>query len=599
MLLPIGATIRCRDGEAGRLKYVVIDPDDGTVTHLIVERGVLLRYDIVVPAAWVERSSEHKIALNATLAELNALPEYREFDFIEPDPNYHPPSGHRVEETRLWLSPYVGLNDDLLTNGRPWLLRHVRLGVQDDEVIVRRGLPVQTSDGRNAGVVDHLVVDPASLRTTHLVVRRGWLWNTQARIVPLERVAEVTDYGVRLNLSQAELDQAPLYQPPASDAEIAAQLQRALETDLRTRAAGLRVQVQGGVVRFIGSAIKEVMEAARAIARQTRGVIGFADEVSAPSAPPLRIGAPVHALDGRYGTLAKVVVDPHARRVTHMIVRKGWLLAEDRVIPIERVARVDKDGIYLNAPAAELNQHPRYREETFVEPLPGWEEVPPYAAADTLFFWHNPYLGVAPPIMPVIEHVVNVGVPGGEVVLRRGADVTFKSESVGTLDHMLFDPTSGDITHFVVQGKGRGRVIVPVEWVSELDQEAIVLARWEPDQPGVPAHEATHDDAASAAPSTPGARDEAKPLDPDTVLFGRVTAALKADPRTASIPIEVIADRGVITLEGTVPSPAIKTAAEAIARHVPGVVTVINELEIRQPERAPEPVAVIPPVRNE
>ncbi len=43
MLLPIGATVRCRDGAAGQLKYVVIDPDDGEVTHLIVERGLLLR----------------------------------------------------------------------------------------------------------------------------------------------------------------------------------------------------------------------------------------------------------------------------------------------------------------------------------------------------------------------------------------------------------------------------------------------------------------------------------------------------------------------------------------------------------------------------
>jgi hypothetical protein len=61
MLLPIGATVRCRDG---------------AVTHLIVERGMLLRHDIVVPAAWVEQSSEHEIVLNATADELNALPEY-------------------------------------------------------------------------------------------------------------------------------------------------------------------------------------------------------------------------------------------------------------------------------------------------------------------------------------------------------------------------------------------------------------------------------------------------------------------------------------------------------------------------------------------
>ena len=40
-LLPIGATIRCRDGTAGKLKFVVLDPENGEVTHLVVERGIL------------------------------------------------------------------------------------------------------------------------------------------------------------------------------------------------------------------------------------------------------------------------------------------------------------------------------------------------------------------------------------------------------------------------------------------------------------------------------------------------------------------------------------------------------------------------------
>ncbi len=146
MLLPIGATIRCRDGEAGRLKYVVIDPDDGQVTHLIVERGMLLRRDIVVPAAWVEQSSEHEIMLNATVAELNAQPEYREIDFIEPDPSYRPISGHRVEETRVRVDPYSAVG-----GGKPWILQHVRLGVNEDQVVLQRGLPVYDRDGRTIG----------------------------------------------------------------------------------------------------------------------------------------------------------------------------------------------------------------------------------------------------------------------------------------------------------------------------------------------------------------------------------------------------------------------------------------------------------------
>ncbi|NTU83538.1 MAG: BON domain-containing protein [Chloroflexales bacterium] len=142
----------------------------------------------------------------------------------------------------------------------------------------------------------------------------------------------VLDYGIWLKLSAEELEQLPPYQAPASDRQLTAMLQRSLETDPQTRDAGLRAEVHGGVVNFLGAAAADMVEAARKLARRLRGVIGFADELQeAPElpAPPLRIGAPICATNGRYGTLDKVIVDPHARRVTHLVVRKGWLLTEN------------------------------------------------------------------------------------------------------------------------------------------------------------------------------------------------------------------------------------------------------------------------------
>lgn len=631
MLLPIGAQVRCQDGAAGRLKFIVIDPDDGEATELIVERGALLHRDVVVPIGWVERTTEDTIFLNARLDDLQALPEYNEFEFIQPDPNYRPISGHRVEETRIWIGPYLAIG-----GGRPWILRHVRLGVTEDEVLVRRGLPVQASDNRSVGVIDHLVIDPASKHVTHLVVRHGWLWSREAHLVPLEQVAELNDYGVRLKLPLSAFEQLPRYEPPASDAQIAASLQRALETDSRTREAGLRVDVHRGVVRLIGAPANEgIMQAARAIARRIRGVIGFADEVAEPPAPPLRIGAPVYARDGRFGTLAKIVVDPHARRVTHLVVRQGWLLTEDRVIPIERVERADPDGVYLDSVSTDLDRYPRYREESFIEPLADWEELEPYLAADTLF-WGGPYPGVAPPVLPVVAHALPVGVPEGEFVLRRGDPVFYDDGLIGSLDHVLMNPTSGTMTHLVVEEHGTNRrVIAPAEWIREIQPGSITLERWNPYQRGVPTFTAARNDAEIAADlsarlqanpafgavqaqvdrsvaqlsgnvatiadkaaaealarATPGVIDIENAISADTALFGRITAALADDRRTALIPIDVIVTRGVVTLRGTVPTPAIKEAAEAIARRQTGVVTVINELEVRHEE----PQGAIPPL---
>jgi hypothetical protein len=214
-----------------------------------------------------------------------------------------------------------------------------------------------------------------------------------------------------------------------------------------------------------------------------------------PASPPLQIGASVHARDGSYGALHKVVVDPHSRRVTHMVLHKGGKLEEDRVIPIEQMERIDLDGIYLKGSVGELDHYPPYREEVFVEPLKDWEALEHHEAAHTLF-WGGPYTGVAPPVLPVIEYVMPAGVPEDEVVLQRGADVIYNEKLVGSLDHMLFDRRGGNLTYLVVEAYESGRrVFVPTEWIDEIVGGAVSLKHWEPDRPGVPIHEGSPEDA--------------------------------------------------------------------------------------------------------
>lgn len=56
------------------------------------------------------------------------------------------------------------------------------------------------------------------------------------------------------------------------------------------------------------------------------------------------------------------------------------------------------------------------------------------------------------------------------------------------------------------------------------------------------------------------------------------------DPRTKEHGIEVLDDNGAITLEGNVPSRDVHKAAEKIVKDIPGVISVINSLEIRESE---------------
>jgi osmotically-inducible protein OsmY len=82
-------------------------------------------------------------------------------------------------------------------------------------------------------------------------------------------------------------------------------------------------------------------------------------------------------------------------------------------------------------------------------------------------------------------------------------------------------------------------------------------------------------------------------LDKNLVIAEEVVAALAEDPRTASSVIEVVFERGVITLMGQVEGELAHTAAEEIAHCHEGVVSVVNALEVRPGPRNLDNVASV------
>ena len=67
----------------------------------------------------------------------------------------------------------------------------------------------------------------------------------------------------------------------------------------------------------------------------------------------------------------------------------------------------------------------------------------------------------------------------------------------------------------------------------------------------------------------------------DASIVEEITAALSTDPRTDVAVVGVINEHGVVSLKGQVGDPNTREAAEEIARRQPGVVDVINELEVK------------------
>lgn len=82
----------------------------------------------------------------------------------------------------------------------------------------------------------------------------------------------------------------------------------------------------------------------------------------------LKEGAPVVTADGKdAGRINRFVLDPVTNAVTHIVVQKGWLLAEDKVVPFEMVGSSADGKLVLSEDLKDLDQLPAFEETHYVQ----------------------------------------------------------------------------------------------------------------------------------------------------------------------------------------------------------------------------------------
>jgi sporulation protein YlmC with PRC-barrel domain len=184
------------------------------------------------------------------------------------------------------------------------------------------GATASCSDGA-CGEVSRMIVDPASLSVTHLVIEPKHRRGERGRLVPLDLV-DTTTGEIRLRCTIAEFDQ----------------LEPAEETELLEGAGGMGV---GGAATPMG-----VPHASRA---DVQHVVPLGEtEVGR--------GEHVHALDGEIGQVEGFLVDPGDHRVTHVLLQEGHLWGRKEVaIPVSAVTRI-QDGIRLNMTKKQIEDLP-------------------------------------------------------------------------------------------------------------------------------------------------------------------------------------------------------------------------------------------------
>lgn len=190
-----------------------------------------------------------------------------------------------------------------------------------------------------------------------------------------------------------------------------------------------------------------------------------------------RDGAPVYTADGQQvGEIHRVVLDPATRELTHVIVRKGFFFAEDKVVPVSLIATASDDRVTLREDAEDLDQLPVFEEIHFVAADSGTRMLYPTGYAGPLYWYPPPgTMWWTPPMaVELTRHI-----PEGTVAVWEGARViSSDGEHVGDVEAVLTEPEGDRATHLLVSS---GLILteqklVPANWVSRLGETEVHLA---------------------------------------------------------------------------------------------------------------------------
>lgn len=196
---------------------------------------------------------------------------------------------------------------------------------------------------------------------------------------------------------------------------------------------------------------------------------------------PYTIGGKVVCSDGECGELARVVIDPVARRVTHLVVSPYHLEDTTHLVPVDLVDPDPAAGeITLRCDTAAFEALAGAEETEY---LPDSGEGLGYTAGQAHWLPYYPLGGGLVAVTtagtedmeahgaPEPQLVGYERVPAGEVQVRRGQPVIALDGPIGRVRGLVVDPRDNAVTHVLLdEGHlwGKQEITIPVTRVADV-----------------------------------------------------------------------------------------------------------------------------------
>lgn len=199
-------------------------------------------------------------------------------------------------------------------------------------------------------------------------------------------------------------------------------------------------------------------------------------------------GTSVYTLDDQnVGHIDRVVLNANTKEVTHIVVRKGFLFTEDKIVPLNLIISATEEHVVLQVnDADDLHALPLF-EETHYLPLDEteYDEVAYESEQSTPVYWYPPPMswkgygyqaGYADPPPYTIETEQNI--PQGTVALKEDARVmSVENHHVGNVVRIFTESEHNQATHFLISDGiiFKNKKLVPVSWIREIKEDEIHL----------------------------------------------------------------------------------------------------------------------------
>ncbi|HTX79605.1 MAG TPA: hypothetical protein VMC62_08055 [Longilinea sp.] len=193
--LPTNAEVHCSDGIAGFSTFVIGNPINHRMTHVVVQSDVLPFYEYLVPVDQVAETTPNMIKLNCTLEDLRQKELFKVEKFIPTEmPGnlswpYCVPIPGAVEEE----AAYIPVEHQNI----PW-----------GEQALRRGARVEASDGY-IGQVEELLINSTNMQVTHLVLLERHIFKQREITIPVSQIDRVNENTIYLKLNRQSVEALP------------------------------------------------------------------------------------------------------------------------------------------------------------------------------------------------------------------------------------------------------------------------------------------------------------------------------------------------------------------------------------------------------